>query len=602
MKNWLKISIYSIFTLAFTPLACPSPNNKLLRCIGEKIEHSLTSVTQKLPCTPLITLTQDNFTSNGTYTITSPGQYCIASDITGTISVENTTQVELFLEDHLLTIPSPGQAAITITHCSDVHICQGVIQKNPNASSPVGIGISITSQSKNIVIEDVHTIGCATGIDSVDSNHIRIADCLCESGLIGISCQAQSAPCYDHVISQTTLLNNSNTGISCGGNAHTVLNSVIVKSCTILNTALQPNASTYGIKADQTQGLTIKNTTINTATDLIAVKNTCDVSIASCKLLNAAHDGVSITNSANGDSQSTALQACSLDNVLIDQSGYRNIECTGKISLTCSHCQLLQAQDSALSLVAVMLATIEHCTISNAFGSVAPIVVIGDGSAVPCDTIRINHCTIENWLAGQNVSGIYITNTDTITIAHSTISPANATTGSGIYLTGSNGNCIVHNCVIAGNPGTGIAVQNVANATNNQLIVDGCHITQTTTAGIALTNAQNCIIKNTDIKNSTAAVSVSNGTNITISQNFLSNCFMYGIYLDAGTSACGVRDNTICGIQNKANDDAVGIQNLGQNNAIYHNYAYNNTLDYSNVPLAVTPALGIGAHENLSSS
>lgn len=574
--------------------------------LSHKTDHvvaNMATMIDRLPCNPLISISQADFEENSTYSITSPGQYCLASDITGIITVQNTTNVELILLGHTLILPAGGAVGITISNCSNVTVSSGIIQKNGTDLAPIGTGVLISASSINITLTDMHTVACQTGIQIADSNRVAVKNSLCESGVIGIACAAQNTNSYDLLISKTTALNNSTAGIQCIGGTQTTLNSIVITGCQILNNTLPANNITnYGISTEQVQGVTIKDTTINTATYAVAFDNTCDAAITRCKLLNAGQTGLQITTTSNGGSLSTLPQACELDHVTIDQCGYRSVDCTARALLKIKDCQLVESQDSALSIAQVVAAIIESSMLSNVLGSNAAIVQIGGTGAIPCDTVRINQCTISNWVSGNNLNGISVTNTSNLLIEHTTISPANATSGNGIILSGNNGQCVLRDCLITGNPGNGISIQNIPNSSANETIIDNCHIPKTVNNGITMNNTQNCIIKNSAIKDSTAAISITSGTNITIANNILTNCYMYGIYLDSGTSDCGVRDNTICGIRNKVNLNSTGIQNLGQNNAIYHNYAYNNSTDYSNVNLIAYPAPQIGAHDNLSSS
>lgn len=547
----------------------------------------------RLPCDLPTSIHKDD----ASFAITQSGYYCLADDLTESAPIIITANnVVLNLSGRTIDLSNSGQVGIQVSASTNVTIMNGIIQNS------VGSGIHISDGSQKVTVDNITTSNCATGIVAEDSNSIIIKNSLCKLGAIGIQCSATTLNSYDYVIAKSSTIANSSAGIQLTASTKTLLSEVKIRDCHIVNPTQNSSASspTYGIQVQQTRGVSIYDVTVDTATYGIAITNASDLRVTESKILNSAIHGIYTYATANGSLFQNGPQGLTLENVMMDYSGNTNINSINTSRMAIKNCQLLNAQQNALSLSMCTIIDIDKCTLSNVPGSSAPIVVLGNGNDFT-DTVRIVDCIIQNNLAGPNLNGIQITLALNVAIERSTISTSGQSAdinGSGILIMGDIGNCLISHCMVTGNPSNNICYAN-ATTSGTSLMVDHCNLLGANTYGIFITNANNCFVRNSQVTSCETGISLVNSQNITINGNIIQNCYSYGIDIDS-ESSCGIRDNAICGVSDIINNNGIGINNLALGNSkIYHNYAYANDSNYLNVPLVVSPAAGIGAHENL---
>ena len=265
-----------------------------------------------------------------------------------------------------------------------------------------------------------------------------------------------------------------------------------------------------------------------------------------------------------------------IHNCQVYESGAHGIFASLRLSqnIDIANCQIFNCADAALRVDNVENLTIRDCEFTNYVATQAPVVKIQDifqGTIARCQI---------NSVAGTS-DGLFVRNCRGITVlnsnAHIVCNQSASTCPIGFNFKGNVTGTTVRQCTVTGTPAIGIALQqDTLNGTDTGVIIENCLVQGAAQQGILCALATNCGIYSSKII----------------------GCQSDGIRLDAQTSQCSVRDNTLI------SNGGYGISNLNGSghNTIYHNFAQNNALgNYNGVAavLITPPAAHVGVLENI---
>lgn len=110
------------------------------------------------------------------------------------------------------------------------------------------------------------------------------------------------------------------------------------------------------------------------------------------------------------------------------------------------------------------------------------------------------------------------------------------------------------------------------NGTDEGVVIADCLVDGAQSSGVFFSQAANCALFGSTLVNGQGD----------------------GIFIDATSSQCSVRDNTL------TNNRNFGIRNNGINSQIYHNFANANGRNFSAGILQSRPKPGVGSLENIN--
>lgn len=478
----------------------------------------------------------------------------------------------------------------------------GALVTNPGIEGPIAIAVSSPPDGNVVIDLNNHTLkysGMRTnGIATIGSSaHITI-----KNGTIEGSNDADTAG----ILVLTNNVNVENVRIinASGSNSSAIdiqgaflatpnSPTVILKPIdAILIDRCDFEGNNFGIQLNTfSNGVTIKNCTINNSVQMGITqpsrKNTAsNVTIDKCTISNSGLNGIyttyyqanwlirdcQISNSGLNGMILACFQNLKVLGCQIWQCGAHGITASIRQSqnVEFADCQIFNTQDSSLRIDNVENLVIRNCAITNALPSSAPLLKVQD-----IYNGQIVGCTL-NSTAGT-AGGLFMRNCHGMLVDQTTanifcMQPL-VNCPIGFNLQGSVESTVIRNCLISGNPSLGIALTvDTLNGTDTGIVVENCTIREATEHGIAFFSATNSAIYGSKVI----------------------SCTGDGIFLDTNTNQCSVRDNTLI------SNGKFGIENVGTDNKIYHNFAQGNGTDYSSgVPLVTSPAPHVGVLENI---
>ena len=388
-------------------------------------------------------------------TISLPGYYCLANDITGNIVISS-DNVVLDLNNH--TITNNSSISIDIQGGTNRTIKNGRIDGIGSSSTAIQIerGCNQT-QIENIFVSGNNS-SSSTGIGFAQTTtNLTINDVTMQNLTFGINLPQQSS------LSEKIILNNINldtitdTGIVIGSSINVIIKNIIIDDCNIginlpkctglrLSKALI-TTSTQGIIANNGTGYTLKSIEITGAPSPISssmqpftLTSLSNATIDHCKTYSTAGIAFNITTCNN-----IQFTSCFID------------DCYGTGSSSIAYGFFMQTNCSDLYF--------KNCVVQNVIEVRANNVAAGFYTNDSTSTnLEILDCSINNITAAASNSGPgygYLINGNNISITNcnaqkitSTISYGFSTTGTNIMLT----NCFVQTCstTVALSTGSGI--------------------------------------------------------------------------------------------------------------------------------------------------
>ncbi len=169
---------------------------------------------------------------------------------------------------------------------------------------------------------------------------------------------------------------------------------------------------------------------------------------------------------------------------------------------------------------------------------------------------------IENVVADLNNNGIYVKNSNNVTVSSSS---ATNNQNAGITLYNTSYSTVSGNLNIVNNS---IGIQSVSSDFNT---ITGNNIQNSTGTGIVFTDSRNSTLSNTNVLSSLQnGVTITNGVNISLSQNLIADNTL------AGVAISGSEKTNISGNQIKRNLGNGISQSLGGNSSLFSNTVSNN--------------------------
>ena len=599
---------------------CASINNNINNSTSEIIntineccatlEELIGEISAAMPCGPIIPI----FQSDIPLEIKQEGRYCLAEDIffpgtppsEGTLGdpnpgilgsfaiAVNSKNVDIYLNQHTMFHTGGSNASMIgiIGNSSHVSIHDGII---------VGSG--------NIADEDCFGINALTS--GVVINNVEMDDFagLNSAGLViqGYLLESPAAQSTVHFNQQGVLVNGCTffenyAGITLGN----FYQNVLVQSCSISDSLFA------GINEPARQGyssnIIIKDTAIANSV-LNGIYTTFNQS-------NWLLQRVQIANSGLNGAIFSAFQTLNLDDVQVFNSGSYGITTSIRQcqNVTMNKVQIFNAGNGALRVDNTSNLLIKDSQFINYIPNSEPVVKIQDVYSGEITNCRITSAAgTSDALFFRNVHGFKAESNTINVLCNQPV--ANCTAGNnlsncvpppgvpnlnalvnccpvGINLQGGITTTVVRNCVVSGNPAIGIAIQpDQLNGLNSGITIKDNTIQSAVLAGILVSQSSECQILGNEIID-TLTVPVA-GTSPAQAGS--------GIFLDACTSNCAVRDNTL------TNNAGFGIYNSGTNNQIYHNFASANGsqsngvgTNYVGVSIVAQPAPNLGVLENIS--
>ncbi len=314
-----------------------------------------------------------------------------------------------------------------------------------------------------------------------------------------------------------------------------------------------------------------------------------NVLIDNCGISNCGLHGIYITyNQANWTIKKTNITNSFLDGMIL--VGFQNLKVSdcqifnsgsyGIIAairqsqnVEITDCKIFNSQNSALRIDNIGNLIVEGCQLTNYAATTLPIMKVQD---VFNGVIR--NCQL-NSTAGTS-DGLFVRTCQGISVDNCNVNifcnQPRTSCPVGINFHGSVQSGTIRNCIVSGNPSAGIAIvqdtPNNTNGGNSGITVQNCTVQGAVSQGILLSNTSSSSI---------LASQVFDGSGD-------------GIVIDSATLNCSIRDNTV------TNNAGIGINNMGTNSSIFHNFAKSNGTNYAGVSLVVAPAPGVGVLENIS--
>jgi len=227
------------------------------------IDSKVDSVAECCPCDFFITQTDIP------YTITQPGVYCLAENVTfntGNAITITTSYVTLDLQRHVIDGQDSGTSCITIDSADDVSVYDGLVKnitfgclitashkvkiRNVNIDNCSLNGLQIGQASSDIMIEDCAAYNCSSSGFSISiTSNCTLRNCIANNTGVGfttnplsfnitfLNCQAQedntgfNISSDDNLLSDCLAAGNSADGFQLNSQA----NKTIVRSCNAQN-------------------------------------------------------------------------------------------------------------------------------------------------------------------------------------------------------------------------------------------------------------------------------------------------------------------------------------------------------------------------------
>ena len=269
----------------------------------EDIPLLIKQVSAKLACTPTILTSAD--VSSGAITISSSGNYCLATDLTADINI-TATCVSLDLNNRCLT------GEIDISTSNNVIVKNGFVTPAAPSSAP-DAAITVASTSNRVQVDAVKIVCADTSIDSISGragvelhgNESVVINCSIKSGAGGRDTGNGGHGIIIGSDANKTIVKNTVIMTGKGGDTSATLDGgdggrgIVVESaatgseisfCTILCTG-EGGACTNGTSGDGGDG-----------GHGIFVDSTCvDTSIWDCVIRNTGAGGSSVAGAAGAD-------------------------------------------------------------------------------------------------------------------------------------------------------------------------------------------------------------------------------------------------------------------------------------------------------------
>ncbi|MCL4361566.1 right-handed parallel beta-helix repeat-containing protein [Candidatus Dependentiae bacterium] len=532
VKNTLTILITNGFNGTFTVLA--DIKNTLTTCCATTQANfaGTFTVLASIKSTSTISCTPTIIGANGQpVTISSPGSYCLANNITaaGTNAITiNSNAVTLDLNGWTLQAPTSGDnAAIKINGAADnIVIKNGII-----TNSQISIWIlSFPGAVDNVLIENLlisgGTLGpiIATALNSGTISNLTIKDCMIEfvnhpnsiSFLSGVN--ASGIILFD---------NGTNSGLASISNVN--IENCLISNCSASGIFFHNEAGATNDKNISVKDCIVGNNTsngIDFASAIAVQLNTVDV--IDCQSLNNTGTGITI-NAIRCTIQNTIANANTADGINLINSNFSVSNCV----------------TNANTVVGLNLSSLNTST----------------GTVADC----VSH---QNGFVGINVNGNF-TQVHNCNIVGTGSTAINR---DGIRVNGTN-NKIINS--IVNNNRIGINAD-YSGADSQFLNIINCDVSRNTSHGITAFSSYGTIVNCICNSNSGDGIQVRGDSSIILS-NMTQLNGNNGIFLTStspGTTNFEVRDNTT--ISNTV--DGINDANASTNNRVYLNYATNNTI------------------------
>jgi parallel beta helix pectate lyase-like protein len=215
-------------------------NSSLLEILvseAEKIDQDIASAEESIlsaldalgDCLVGVPLHQSDFAA-ATLTISVPGVYQLCEDITSTFNPAinvTTSNVQIDLNGHTMTVDTSGASGITVSGQSNIQI------KNGTIVTTLGTAIVINSTAQNINIEDIQTF--QGGISVTSSQGITIARYRGMGVGSGISLLSNSA---DIIVQDSSVVGSAAAGTPVNGFMINNVSNVLCDNCQALTTGI----------------------------------------------------------------------------------------------------------------------------------------------------------------------------------------------------------------------------------------------------------------------------------------------------------------------------------------------------------------------------
>lgn len=636
--------------------------NRGVCCLAERLEtieeeiaqccnDIITTITTQ--CGGVTSITQADLP----YFITTPGNYCLAEDVTSVTFAAITiltNNVYLDLNGHTIDMSGVGTYGVYAIGGSDLRVHDG--QFNSGA-----VGIEVESVYY-MQIDNIVTQNCSIGINVLFSGTIRVSDSLFELASIGLKFGT------DSVLSPRNCDNC--TAIRCvadqiglvGFYALTLggdLNNLAFQDCSVTNMSSDPDVIGFSIYAagafprrDTIKNVALRNCAVDNVLDGVgfAARSTDNdvlgVSYENCAASDVAR-GFELLSETLANKRTTVrnitYQNCAANSATL--YGFRIDTLNGPGTTIIPLVENIEMNICRASSPDNLVTTLQ-----GIFAFQATNLSINDWLSVNTTEgialLNINLATLTNCICRGTIPFL-ISNGEDITLTNcigtALLGPIGSfgalsligidytsfgiiidncefshPTNNGVFINGdcraySFNNCLISNCAnngvlctanVLGSPNCieftncQVAQNNIAGlnvGTANSVVVSDCVLNYNPT-NIRLSGSTNSTIKNCEVSAATSnGIELLSAINCAVLNSVVSTCTTTGILIDATSNRSSIRDNSVI-------TNGVGINNAGINSAIYHNFALNNTTNYIGVPaaLVVAPAPGVGSIENIS--